>query len=68
MTQGNTFKRLDPLVALMTRKSVEAKRKVKLELQSKMFSCTALANLFQTLWHIYDQQNVRFIISFLSSI
>lgn len=42
-------------------KTVEAKRKVKLEVQGKIFSCTSQQN-YSELFGLYDQQKVRLII------
>lgn len=67
ITWKNTFTRLDLLVAFMTLKNweqIETKRDVKLEVQSKMFSCTPWQT-YSKLFGMYDQQNVQFIISFL---
>lgn len=65
MTQENTFKCLDPLVAFMTpKKLLRPKEKVKLEVQSKIFSCTPWQT-YSKLFGMYDQQNSRFIISFI---
>lgn len=60
-TWGNTFKRLDSLFAFMTKKLLEAKRKIKPEVKSKTFSCTPWQT-YSELFGMYDQQNVCFII------
>lgn len=65
MTQGNTFKRQDPLVAFYDpKKLLRPKGKVKLEVQGKIFSCTPWQT-YSKLFGMYDQQNVQFIVSFI---
>lgn len=65
--KDSTFKCLDLLVAFMTLKNpktVEAKRTIKLEVQSKIFSCTPWQT-YSKLFGIYDQQNLQFAVSFI---
>lgn len=44
--------------------TIKAKRKVKLEVQSKIFSCTPWQN-YSELFGLYNQQNVQFTIVFI---